>query len=458
MRYLLVLVLLTVTLGVAEPADWPVFGHDSSRSGVAGDRTLTPRNVAELRVRWHIMLGDVADSAPIVVGNRLFQTVRDGTTYAIDVATGRVLWSFETHGPKITTSVPAYDASGNALYVPGVDGEIHKLDPAAGHELTAGGFPASITLARETEKNASPLNLANGYLYAQTSGYIGDATPYVGHVIAIHLSDGQKQVFNTLCSSRHGLIEPQSCGAQRSGMWSRAGVVVDPEPAMHGRIYVATGNAPFDARADNYGDSILSLTADASRLIGSVTPVNFADLEARDLDVGSSSPALLPRQPDSATPLLAVQGGKDRVLSLFDRAHMKGLAPPLQTLSLDGELFSAPAVWTARGRTPYVFIGLGDGVRAYRLTTTNRKSRLTLAWQANVPAGGQGTSPVIGDGVVFVATSGRLVALAAETGRQLWSGELGPIHWESPAIANGAVYCSDENGALTAFALPSNAR
>jgi outer membrane protein assembly factor BamB len=452
MRFIVLLVLIVSTLGAAK-SDWPLFGHDASRAGVAGDRTLGRESVAGLRMRWHITLGSVSDAAPIVVGDRLFITTRDGTTSAIDVANGHIAWRFETHGPKITTSVPAYDPSENALYAGGVDGAVHKLDPADGREQRAGGFPSSITLAPETEKNASPLNLANGYVYAQTSGYIGDATPYVGHVVAIRLRDGERHVFNSLCSSRHALIEPQSCDAQRSGMWSRAGLVVDPDPAMRGRIYAATGNAPFDARAGHYGDTILSLSADASRLLGSLTPDNYAQLDANDLDAGSSSPALLPRQPDSATPLLAVQGGKDGVLRLFDRAHMTGRAP-LQTLPLDNELFSAPAVWSGPRGLTYVFLGLGDGVHAYRLTTRDRTSRLSAAWRADLAGAVQGTSPVIANGVLFVATSGQLIALDALTGDRLWSHELGPIHWESPAVANGAVYCSDENGALTAFALP----
>jgi outer membrane protein assembly factor BamB len=424
MRCLVLSVLLVLTLGVGKSADWPLFDHDSSRSGVAGDRTFTASNVAKLRVRWHILLGNVSDSAPIVVGNRLFETVRDGTTYAIDAANGQVVWRFETHGHGITTSVPAYDPSDNDLYVPGVDSNIHRLDPADGHERNGNGFPAPVSLAGETEKLASPLNLANGYLYAQTSGYFGDATPYIGHVIAIRLRDGQKHVFNTLCSSRHALIEPQSCDAQRSGMWSRAGVVADPDPAMRGRIYVATGNGPFDARAGNYGDSILALTADASRLLGSLTPDTYAELEANDLDLGSSSPALLPRERDSATPLLAVQGGKDGILRLFDRAHLSGRAA-LQTLALGNELFSAPAVWARRRATTSIFLGLADGVHAYRLTTTDRTSRLTIAWSAQVAMGNQGTSPVIANGVVFVATSGQLIALDAETGQRLWSNALG---------------------------------
>jgi outer membrane protein assembly factor BamB len=460
MRSLIIFALLALTFGVAGAADWPVFGHDAGRSGVGGDQTLTRSNVAQLRVRWHVMLDAVADSAPIVVGDRLFLTDRNGTTYAIDAASGHILWRFATKGPKITTSVPAYDAAGHVLYAPGVDGAIHKLDPATGRELHDQGFPVTITLAPQTEKDASSLNLANGYLYAQTSGYLGDATPYVGHVVAIRLRDGNAHVFNSLCSARHTLIQPQSCDAQRSGMWSRAGVVVDPDPAMNGRVYVATGNGPFDAAGGNFGDSILSLSADASGLLGSLTPSNYDELEVRDLDVGSSSPALLPRQPASSTPLLAVQGGKDGILRLFDRAHLPGLGPSLQTISLGARLFSAPAVWTDSGGTTWIYIGLGDGLHAYRLITRNRASNLTSAWFTSLASGNEGPSPVLSGGIVFVAlTGGQLVALDAQTGRRLWvSTALGLIHWESPVVADGTVYCSDQSGALTAFALAAHPR
>jgi len=442
--------------GVARPADWPQFGHDAARDGVAADTGLDATTVMQLHVRWHIMLDTVADTAPIVVGHRLFETDRAGTTYAIDVDDGRIVWRFTTHGPNITTSVPAYDPDDGALYVPGVDGALHELDPSTGREVRKRGFPAAITLAPQTEKNASPLTLANGYLYAQVSGYIGDATPYVGHVVAIRLRDGDKHVFNALCSARHELIEPQSCEAQRAGMWSRAGVVVDPDPAMDGRIYAATGNAPYDAAAGDYGDSIVALRADASELIGSLTPANYRELEDRDLDVGSSSPALLPRERTSATPLLAVQAGKDSVLRLIDREHLDAGHATLQTIELRNEHFAVPAIWSAPDRTTLVLVRLNGGVYAYRLVTIDRRSRLTPVWHADLPLGSGDTSPVIGGGIAFVPIPGELIALDAMTGRRVWSGPLGPVHWQTPAIADGVVYCSDENGALTAFGPPAH--
>ena len=443
-----------------------MFGHDPARSGVdEGDRILTLANVAKLRARWQIQLSNAADSTPVTLGSMLFQTTESGVTYGIDANTGRIAWRFATHGPpRITNSTPAADASDGTIYVPGIDGFVHHLDAVTGRELRGRGFPLRITLMPSTEKDAAALNLANGYLYAATSGYIGDAPPYDGHVVAISLSTGSVRVFNSLCSRETTLPTPASCSQQRSGIWSRGGVVVDPDPAMGGRIYVATGNGDFNHNAggDDFGDSVVSLRADAGSMLGSYTPTNYASLDEHDVDLGSTSPALIPRQPQSRTPLMLVQGGKDRILRLLDRAHLPGLGGELQRLDV-GHLFASPAVWTDSGGGVWVYLGLRKSLDAFRLTTgAGGVSRLAGAWQVPVTQlHGEGTSPAVSNGIVFEAQDGAIVAFDALTGHVVWSSaqrsalrSIGPVHWQSPIVANGRVYCSDENGRLTAYALP----
>jgi outer membrane protein assembly factor BamB len=414
----------------------------------------------------------------------LFQTTTDGVTLGIDANSGRILWRFKTpptsrgtggfsmsgffqkavFGIKITNSTPAADPSGLSLYAPGLDGFVHKLDAASGKELAAPGFPARVTLLPETEKLASALNVANGYLYATTSGYNGDAEPYDGHVVSVRLRDGATSVFNSLCSRERTLPTADSCPQGRSGIWSRGGAVVDPEPAMRGRVYAATGNGAFDADTggQDYGDSVLALSADLTTRLGNYTPANFKALDDADVDLGSTSPALLPRQPASRTPLMLVQGGKDEVLSLVNRAPLPGVGGELQKVTLVGRLFSTPAVWTDSAKRAWVFLGMSDEVDAFRLATdASGASRLVRVWRA--PAGHterQGTSPVVSNGFVFDAFDGAIVALDAQNGHGLWSSArrsagktIGPVHWESPIVVNGWVYCSDQNGNLTAYAL-----
>jgi outer membrane protein assembly factor BamB len=459
----------------AGAADWPMFGHDPARTSVdAAGPILTASNVGRLRQRWRVSFGAVADSTPILLEHvtiggvsrsMVFQTATNGVTFGIDAKMGKILWRFVTHGPNITASTPAADPSGRAIYVPGVDGFVHKVDAATGHELRAPGFPARITRMPGTEKDASPLNVANGFLYATTSGYDGDSPPYDGHVVSVRLSNGATHVFNSLCSQNRALPTPNSCSDSDSGIWGRGGAVADPDAAMHGQVYATTGNGDFDANAGghNYGDSVLALSADVSRLIGSYTPANYDYLQNYDVDMGSTSPAVLPRQPASHTPLMVAQGGKDQVLRLVSRAPLPGIAHEIQELNLPGPMYSSAAVWTDTANRTWLFLGFSQAIVAYRLVTSmNGVSRLVGMWQSTVgQTGGEGTSPVVSNGIVFVAMDGAIFALDAHTGHALWSsamgsarGTIGSVHWQSPIVVNGWVYCSDENANLTAYALP----
>jgi outer membrane protein assembly factor BamB len=464
--------LSSATILPAAAVNWPLFGFDPARSSFnSAERAITVGNVHNLRERWQISLGAVADSTPILLQrvrigrgyhSMLFQTRKDGVTLGVEAVSGRIVWRYATHGSNITDSTPVADPNGKSIYVPGIDGKVHKLSASTGHEERAPGLPARITLMPATEKDASPLNLANGYLYAVTSGYYGDAPPYDGHVVAVKLSDGTTTVFNSLCANKHTLPTPHSCSQQRSGIWARGGAVVDPDPSMNGRIYAATGNGDFSANVGghNYGDSVVSVSADLDQFLGNYTPADYDQLEAGDTDLGSTSPAMLPQQGTSQTPWMLVEGGKDAVLKLVNRAALPGVGNELQVIDLPGGLFSTPAVWTDASSNAWIFLGFSNVVEGYRLRTKSGVSKLVMVWQSGAGStGGEGTSPVVADGIVFVAFDNQIVALNALNGNTLWSSmrstgkTIGPVHWESPIVVNGWVYCSDENGNLTAFSL-----
>jgi PQQ-like domain len=470
--------LIATTLLPVRAVDWPVFGFDSARTGFnTSETTLTTGNVHNLRMQWQTSLGSVADSSPILLEKvrikraylpMLFITTSSGETLGIEATTGKIMWKFTTHGPNYTHSSPAADPSGKAIYVPGVDGKVHKVSAATGHEMSGPGFPARITRIPNTEANESSLNVANGYLYATISGYNGDGTPYDGHVVAVNLGTGKKTVFNSLCSNKTGLLGANGCSQQRSGIWARGGAVADPGTSMNGRIYAVTGNGQFDANKKggvNYGDSVLSLSADLSQVYGSYTPTDYQELQNGDVDLGSTSPAMLPEQPSSQTPWMLAQGGKDAVLKLIDRAALPGVGNELQTQNMTAGLFSNPAVWTDASSNAWIFLGFTYEVDAYRLqTNASGISTLVKKWTSSPGSTyGEGTSPVVADGIVFIAFDGALFALNAVNGNVLWdsakygsSKSIGSVHWESPIVVNGWVYCSDENGNLSAFAIASH--
>ena len=463
-----------IIAGVVTPqpaqADWPVFDRDASRSGfAAGDNTISLANVRHLRRRWVAPYDATADGAPILISsvqlsvNRtspvLYQETRAGTTYALDASTGQLIWKRTTQGVNITSSMPAADPSGEWIYAPGVDAHVRKYAAATGKESRGGGFPLRITWSPEIEKDASALNVANGFLYAETSGYFGDAGQYDGHVVTLNLQSGQVHVINALCSDIQHLIRtPGECAQARAGIWARGGAVVDPDPLMAGRIYVSTGNGDFDANqgGHDYGDSVLAISANGSTLVDTFTPSNYQQLENGDVDLSSSAPVMLPKQPASNTPLMAVQGGKDGLLKLLNRKHLGGVGGELQDYNLNEGIFTAPAVWTDKDGTTWLFVGSGSSVTALQLVTVGGRSTLQHVWTA--PVGG--TSPIVANGIVFAATSGSINAFNARTGREVWSssqqsagGSIGNVHWESPIVVKGWLYMSDESGNISAYSL-----
>src|SRR5262249_6579740 len=151
-------------------------------------------------------------------------------------------------------------------------------------------------------------------------------------------------------------LKPNECGDNLAALWARAGVVVDP---VTGYLFVTTGNGPFNADqgGHDWGDSVVELTGDAGQIIDSYTPANYADLERFDQDLGSAMPALLPAIPNSTTPYLLVQAGKDDVLRLLDRQNLSGAGGPghvggeLQIIATPGKcpVLTQPAVWQNPG-------------------------------------------------------------------------------------------------------------
>jgi hypothetical protein len=458
-RLLPVATLAAALAGTASSADnpasrdWPLYGYDAARHNASPDATITAANVAKAR-RLRIRLDGTVDSAPIYVAkgvrgrDAFVVTTTYGKTEALDAGTGRVLWRFTPStyqhlagSAQITTATPALSADRTAVYAAAPDGRIRKLRLSDGRPV----WTTRVTFDPTHEKITSSLNVDGGRVIAATGGYIGDAPSYQGHVVTMSESTGRiAHVWNSLCSDRHALIVPRTCRSSDSAIWSRNGAAVDP---ANGTLVVATGNAPFDGKTD-WGDSVLVLTSDASRLVRHWTPADHERLNSSDLDLGSTSPAFLSGG-------LAVQGGKDGKLRLLDLHRLPGPGPrtggELQTLPVPGgvDMFSEPAVWKGK----WVFLATGAGTEALLL----RGGRLHPVWSNH----NDGTSPVIAGNLLYVAGSGSVRVYVPTSGRQVASLATGAVHWQSPIVADGRVAIAEGNandhattGVLDVYRLP----
>ncbi|HEY2073995.1 MAG TPA: PQQ-binding-like beta-propeller repeat protein [Gaiellaceae bacterium] len=383
-----------------------------------------------------VTLDGTVDSSPIYSNGVLFVTTTYGKTEAINASTGAVKWRFTPPGysswagsPQITTATPVLDPSGSYLYAAAPSGRIYKLATSNGHTA----WSVSITKLPSREKIAASLNVANGHVIAVTGGYVGDAPPYQGHVVVIAAANGHVlHVWNSLCSNRRGIIVPSTCDASDSAIWGRSGAVVDPST---GDLLVATGNAPWNGTT-NWGDAVLRLSPDASRLLGNYTPSNTDQLNSSDLDLGSTSPVVL----DSGH---LAQGGKDGHIRVLSVARMRGTAPhqggELQTVSTPSgtDLFTAPAVWRT-GSSTWLFAADNGGTAAWRPSG----GQLRQIWQH----GTGGTSPVVAGGLLWVYNpGGGLNVYRPGTGALVATLPCGGGHWNSPIVVDKHVVLPEGN-------------
>lgn len=419
--------------------DWPMFGVDVGRSSAFMPATgITAANAGAL-TRQQVTIDGVVDASLIYLRaiqvrgaahDVFFATTTFGKTLAIDAKDGTVLWTYVPPGietwqgsRQITNSTPVADPGRQHIYVASPDGKISKLAVADGKAV----WSTSITKLPAREKIASPLGFFRGRVIAVTGGYIGDAPPYQGHVAILDGATGQLQhVWNSLCSDRLELIDPSSCPAAQSAIWGRSGAVID---ATTGEIYVATGNGPWDGKT-SWGDAVIVLDPDATKIIGNFTPTNTDELQRRDADVGSTSPVLLGGG-------YVAQGGKDNVIRLLnqqvlrgDVAHRGGEVQTVPTPS-GTRLFTAPTVWRTAAAT-WMFAADGGGTAAW----TFANSTLQPAWK-NTNAG---TSPVVAGGLLYAYDPrGGLRVYQPETGALVATLECGPGHWNSPIVVDGRI-------------------
>jgi hypothetical protein len=302
-----------------------------------------------------------------------------------------------------------------------------------------------VTVNPSHEKIASSLNLDGRYVLVTTGGYIGDAPPYQGKVLAINRSNGRvTHVFNSLCSNRRQIINPTTCSAQESAIWGRAGAVVDP--VTH-RVYATSSNGAWNG-STNWGDTVLEFSPGTARFLRHWTPTTQKQLEDTDADLGSTSPALLPAPGGGRTARYLLQGGKDAQLhllslksSLFGVSGAAGrrLGGEVQDMPVVGhtQMFTAPAVLHRKGLTE-AFVATGGGTAAYRLSG----GKLHVVWQN----GNAGTSPVLAGGLLYVYDpGGGLNVYHPSDGKPIRKLSAPSGHWNSPIVAGGRVYLPSGN-------------
>jgi lipoprotein-anchoring transpeptidase ErfK/SrfK len=451
----------------ADPADWPTFGGNNARTNANMAPTkITAANVGSM-VRTQVKVSAPIDAGLIYLkGVRVNGAARDvffgttnlGRTVAIDANEGKVLWEYASPGfdeaaaatsvappggriavRQISNSTPVADDNRQFIYAAGADGKVVKLAIADGKAV----WSTAVTKAPNTEKMDSPLNFVNGKVLVPTAGYVGDQPPYQGHVVVLNAQTGAlEKVWNSLCSDRAELLDPKACPQNQSAIWGRAGIVIDP---ANGNLLFTTGNGPYDGKT-SWGDSVLVLDSTATKLVGNWTPANNAELNQRDLDLGSTSPVLLGDG-------YIAQGGKAGLVHLLNMDSIKGTdahqGNELQTVEVPGkaQLLSASATAKIDGKT-YLFVSSGGRTAGTTAWTFGADRKLTEAWKSTTG----GNTPFYAGGLLYIYTVGqaaKLNVLEATTGKVVAAFDVGTGHWNSAIVVDNRIALPE--GAISGF-------
>jgi polyvinyl alcohol dehydrogenase (cytochrome) len=422
--------------GAAHPAAaWPMYNRTPDRAGVA---TGVPAPSTP-RVAWRASLDGAVYGQPLLIGSLVVVATENDSVYALDSATGNVSWHARLGTPARLSSLPCgnidplgitgtpiYDQSSGIVYAVAETSDYrHTL---FGLSVTDGAvkvqryIPTPDGPANEKNSQQRPaLAIAAGRVYVAFGGLYGDCGQYHGAVVGVPLSGGGPLIQYVVPTGREGAI------------WGTAGPVAGPD----GSLFVSSGNGEQTNGGQSYdgSDSVSRLTPGLRRA-SFFAPATWADDNARDLDLGSTQPALV-----GGNSLLIT--GKRGTGYLLNAAQLGGIGGQLAQAPVC-EAYGAPAV---SGTVVYEPCQFGSGITAVAVDAAGK--RLTVLWHGPVNANG---SPVVGGGAVWVTdwNSGTLYALSPATGRPLQQVALGAKlpHFSSLSLAGSRAYLGTLTGVV----------
>jgi PQQ-dependent dehydrogenase (methanol/ethanol family) len=313
----------TVSSSVASAsssADWPSYNGSLEGTRYSQLSQITAANASRLERACTFDSGEdmSMQSGPVVVNGVLYLTT-DTSTYAIDAATCRRIWHTAVSYPKLGFLKNNH----GVFYLDGrlfrVHGGVHAyaLDAASGRVLWDVPF-------QHTEGEGAPMAPIawNGLVFVGNSG--GDNMGVQGHVHALDVATGREAwrfdvIPDTGAARRTWPSGPSATPPTGGGMWSS--FTLDPTTGI---LYVPAGNPAPDFMphlregANLYANSVIALDARTGRFRDYVQIVPGQE-DWHDWDV-SATPALIRTRGGRS---LLASAGKDGELHGIDLAPMR---------------------------------------------------------------------------------------------------------------------------------------
>ncbi len=163
----------------AKTVNWPIFGLDPARTRYLPAKGIKP----PFRKLWRYTERPLLEFPPVYVGGTLYAVNNNGTAFALDADTGKVLW--ERSIGRLNASSPAYYR--HRLYIVNlVPGHIVKLDAKTGKIIWKHSLPGRAESSPVVIDRTVYFGCENGQLFALStiSGNVRWATGLGGPIKA----------------------------------------------------------------------------------------------------------------------------------------------------------------------------------------------------------------------------------------------------------------------------------
>ena len=406
---------------------------------------------------------------------RLIVATESNNVYALDAATGKIVWQKSLGQPAALSSLPCgdidplgitgtpvIDATSGAVYLDAVidDGSgaehyLFGLSLADGSILT--GFPINVadalkaagqTFEPKVQNQRGALLIVNQTLLVPYGGHFGDCGAYHGWVLGMNLSNPA------------GALSIWSTRAQGGGIWAPGGIAYDGTS-----IYAATGNT-FGASVWSDGEAVFRLGTTLARQKSAhdfFAPADWKYLDGNDLDLGGTGPVPIDVSDAKGVAEFVLALGKDGRAYLLNRNNLGGIGGALiaRLVSRDA-IRTAPAVWAGTDSTLVAFQGrpaanICRGVANPGLTVLRIKAhppRLSIAWCAPLNGRGAPIVTTLADGsnpIVWITGAegdNLLHGFRGDNGAAVFDGDAltmaGLRHFGTILAANGRLYVAGD--------------
>ena len=269
--------------------DWPVYKADSASSSYSPLDQVNRSNVSRLEVAWTFRSGDeelyTIECNPIVVNGIMYLTSPMVRVFALDAATGDVLWRFDpySHGAprdlarwgRVNRGVVYWNDDLEARIFFTLENHLYALNASDGSLIPSFGENGIVNLRRGLDRETADLTVratSPGIVFkdllilGSTVGEgPGPAAP--GHIRAYDVRSGKRVwIFHTIPHPGEVGYDtwPADAWQTAGGANDWGGLSLDPE---RGLVFAATGSPTYDHYGGDregqnlFSDSVVALNA-----------------------------------------------------------------------------------------------------------------------------------------------------------------------------------------------------